>query len=325
MGMRMTLESVRLRLLVIPFAAAALTVACGEEHLLQSPTGPSGTVGATTFQTSDDGADSIDTLAKGGIPGPPGGHGDTDGEDPDSDKVGPGQGNTGNPGRSHQGRVVGFVSAKAGDVLTVNGIGVVAGVDAIIRHGHRVLTIADIEVGDHLQARGTLEAGTLVAVEIKVQDTGHNNDDVDDAALEGLVSGLSGTCPAVTFLIGTTQVSTDAATSFDDVTCAALANGARVEVEGATQADLSVLATKVEAQAGPDEVEGIVFELAGACPTAELKVGPVLSLAIEVNTTAGTTYTGLADCSAVANGQHVEVEGTLEADGSITAVNIELH
>jgi hypothetical protein len=87
--------------------------------------------------------------------------------------------------------VVGFVSAKIGDTLMVNGVPVVAGPNAIIRHGNRQLTMADIEVGDHLQARGTIEGTTLVASEIKVQDTGNDNDDVIEAEVEGTISGLS--------------------------------------------------------------------------------------------------------------------------------------
>src|SRR4030095_10086193 len=92
------------------------------------------------------------------------------------------------------------------------------------------------------------------------------------------------------------------------------------------QADGSVVASKVEAEAGPDEVEGFVFEFSGAasCPTANFKVGPVLSLATKVTTTATTTYTGVT-CATLTNGARVEVEGTLQADGSITAANVELH
>jgi hypothetical protein len=328
--MKMTLGSVRLRLLVIPCAAAALTVGCGDRNILQSPTGPSGTLSSGTFLTGDaaagvataSSADVFDTLAKGGNPG---------GKKPaDTDE--PGQGkkpaDAGNPGRGHDDKVVGFVSANIGDALTVNGITVVTGTGAVIRHGNRTLTIADIEVGDHIQARGTMEGTTLVATEIKVEDTGNDNGDVDEAELEGAVSGLSGTatCPVVTFMIGGTKVTTSAATVFHDVTCATLANGAIVEVEGATQADGSILATTVEVEAGPDEVEGTIFELSGTgtCPTLTFKVGPTASTATTVITNSTTTFTGVA-CTALANGAHVEIDGTKQADGSITAASVELH
>lgn len=344
--MRMTLRLVGQRLLLIPCATALLTVGCGEGHILQSPTGPSGTLGSTTFLTdAGDGpataasAGEFDTLAKGGN-GNGGGKGkDKPGNDdpsdaaPDEDR-GRRPNDAGGPGRSGEDRVVGFVGAKAGDTITVNGVTIAAGLDAVIRHGNRILTMAHIAVGDHVQARGTMEGTTLIATEIKVQDTGNDNEDPDTnaAELEGAISGLSplAGCPVVTFMIGTTQVTTSATTVFDDVTCATLADTKLVEVEGTRQADGSILATRVELEAGPDEVIGTVFELTGtatcAMPSAALtfKVGPAASLATTVKTTASTTFTGVT-CAALANGATVEVEGTTQADGSITAASVELH
>jgi hypothetical protein len=324
MGTNITLGSVRLRLLLVSFAAA-LTVGCGSGSLLQSPTGPSGALSSDTSLSTDSGSAvsstySVDTLAKGGIPGKPPADADNGGGEKKPDGVG-------NPGRGHDDKVVGFVSAKFSDTLTVNGITVVAGPGAVIRHGNRTLTIANIEVGDHIQARGAMDETTLVATEIKVEDTGHDNGDVDDVELEGAVAALSPTanCPVVTFTIGTTNVTTSAATVFDDVTCATLANAAIVEVEGVRKADGSILATKVEAEAGPDEVEGTIFALAGTgtCPTLTFKVGPIESLATTVNTNGSTTFSGVA-CTALLNGQRVEVEGTKQGDGSITAASVEL-
>jgi hypothetical protein len=211
----------------------------------------------------------------------------------------------------------------------VNGITVAGGPGVVIRHGNRTLTMADIQVGDHIQARGTMDGTTLVATEIKVEDTGNDNDEGEGGAeLKGTVSAFSGaaTCPAATFMIGTTKVTASATTVFDDVTCATLADGAIVEVEGTKQADGSILATKVEGEAGPDEVEGMIFALAGtgSCPALTFKVGSTLATATTVNTNASTTFNGVV-CTALANGARVEVEGTKQADGSITAASVELH
>ena len=219
------------------------------------------------------------------------------------------------------------MTANAGGVLTVNGRSIAPALDAVIRHGNRLLTIGDIEVGDHVQARGVLEGLTLVATEIKVQDTGHDNGAVDEMELEGVISGLSATsgCPVVTFMIGTTKVTTSAATVFDDVLCSALANGALVEVEGTLQPDGSILATSVEAESGPDEVVGTVFAFSGAasCPAATLKVGPTLSLATTVTLSGTTTFSGVT-CATLVDGATVEVEGTRQPDGSIVAASVEL-
>ena len=336
------LESVRVRLLVIPFAAAALTVGCGE-GALQSPTGPSGVAGAATFSTAGEGdlaasaasAGGFTLLAKGGNGKGGGGgngkdkpkHEDAIAEDELQD-VDPNPTQTEGPGRSHQARVVGFVTANSGGILTVEGTPVVVGTGGVIRHGHRVLTIADIAVGDHVQARGVLEGLTLVAEEIKVQDTGNDNDPTaGPSEVEGTIAGISAVsgCPVVTFMIGTTEVTTSATTTFDDVTCATLVNGAIVEVGGARQAYGSIVATRVEAEAGPDEVTGTVFEFSGAasCPAATFKVGPVLSLATTVTLTPTTTFAGVT-CATIVNGAMVEIEGTKQANGSITAANVEL-
>jgi hypothetical protein len=323
--------------------AAALTVACGDNRL-QSPVGPSATPGATSFVT--DGGDATATAASLGEFSPlgRGGNGNGGGKDKDKEKdngngngngngnEGPGGGNPGpgnqdGPGRSHEAHVVGFVTANSGTTLTVNGTTVAAGPDTTIRHGNRRLTMADIEVGDHVQARGKMEGTTLVATEIKVEDTGRDNDDIDEVELEGVISGLSPAsgCPVVTFTIGATKVTTSASTNFDDVTCATLANNMLVEVDGIRQADGSILATKVDAEAGSDDVEGFVFEFSGAasCPAATFKVGPTLSLATTVTTTASTTFSGVT-CATLANGIRVEVEGTRQANGSITAASVEL-
>jgi len=339
--MTIRLESIRRRLLLMPLVAAALTIGCGD-GALQSATGPSDISDSATLLRAD-AADTVATastdgefaaLAKGGSATgkdkDKGKDRDTGADEDDRDRPGRGHkpDNGGGPGRSHEARVVGFVSANDGTTLTVRGVSVVPGTNAVIRHGHRILTMAAIEVGDHVQARGAMEGTTLVAVEIKVQDTGNDNEDGrDEAEVKGAIADLNLTttpCPNVTFKIGMTTVKTDGSTTFDDIACADLANGKVVEVEGKKKDDGSILAKKVELEAGPDEVEGAVFEFSGAsdCPAVTFKVGPVLSLATKVTTTASTTFTGVT-CETLANGTKVEVEGTKQADGSITAASVE--
>jgi hypothetical protein len=340
-----------MRLLLIPFAAAALTVGCGEGHVLQSPTGPSSTVGSGTALTADDASavattastDEFGTLARGGNGnGRGGGNGNGNRGGDESDNGGPGNSNrpenpgSGGPGRSHEDRVVGFVSATTVDSITVNGITVTLDPDGVIRHGHRHLTMGNIGVGDHVVARGTMTGTALVAVEIKVQNTnGEDDDDVGDALeISGTIAGFTGPtgCPVTTFTINGTTIHTSAATMFDDVTCATLANGNRVEVKGTRQADNSILATTVELQSGPNEVRGTVSELSGtgscgtATPALTFKVTPTTGTAVTVKTIATTTFSGgTLTCATLANGQNVEVEGTTEADLSLTAASVELH
>jgi hypothetical protein len=339
-----------MRLLLIPFAAAALTVGCGEGHVLQSPTGPSSTVGSGSVLTANDAdsavattasTDEFGTLAKGGNgKGNGGGNG---GGGSENENSGPGNGKkpenpgSGGPGRSHEDRVVGFVSATTVDSITVNGITVTLGLGGVIRHGNRSLTIGNIGIGDHVQARGTMTGTSLVAVEIKVENTnGEDDTDVGDAlTIKGAVAGFNPAgCPVTTFTIGTTVINTNASTTFDDVTCATLANTNLVEVKGTRQADNSILATSVELQSGPNEIRGVVSDVTGtascgtATPALTFKVTPTVGAVVTVKTVTATTFSGgtpALTCATLAAGQNVEVEGTTQADLSLTAASVELH
>jgi len=219
------------------------------------------------------------------------------------------------------------VTAADGTSLTVRGITVTPGPEVVIRHGNRLLLFADIVVGDHVQARGTMDGAALVASEIKVEQTGKGDD--SEGELKGAISGLTSTagCPVLTFTVGTTVVTTSAATEFDGVLCTALADGAIVEVEGTPQPDGSILATKVELEDDEEDsdedaakVEGLVSGLpgSGTCPTLTFTVGTT-----QVTTTAATTFKDVT-CATLANDMTVEVKGVLQIDGSVVASKVEL-
>ena len=54
----------------------------------------------------------------------------------------------------------------------------------VIRHGSKTVQFSDLKVGDHVQVRGTRDASTVIATEIKVEQQGqggdNENDDGDD-------------------------------------------------------------------------------------------------------------------------------------------------
>jgi uncharacterized protein DUF5666 len=233
--------------LLIACAALLLAVGCGQGNQLYSPTGP--TAGASAVADEDGLAFSANAASESELSAlDKGGHGH------DSEKE------HGEHGRSHEGRVVGFVGAKSTDTLTVRGMTIKIQNTTLIRHGHRHLTIADIEVGDHVQARGALsdDKKTLTATEVKVENTNKDDDDEDDEDDEaednrnkvtGSVTDLSDTnqCPEVTFKIGSTTVKTNSSTSYDEVTCKTLANNMKVEAEG-TLSGSTLTATRVVKQ-----------------------------------------------------------------------------
>ena len=81
--------------------------------------------------------------------------------------------------------------------------------------------------------------GSVLATEIDREDT-------DQTEVRGAVSLLIGTCPGRTFSVAGTSVVTNAATQFEDVTCATLQNQMLVEVQGIRRNDGSLLATRID-------------------------------------------------------------------------------
>jgi hypothetical protein len=77
----------------------------------------------------------------------------------------------------------------------------------------------------------------------------------EEIRIEGPVSQVSGTCPAITFRLSGRSVRTDAATQFVANRCDRVVNGQSVNVRGTAQSDGSLLATRVMVNGGgPDEV-----------------------------------------------------------------------
>ena len=276
----MTWNRVR-SLLVVSCIAAFVTIGCGQGSPLSSSGSLGGLVGPTALTADAEmdvatAASLSDTFVAlgngkgGGNSGSGGGNGkdkgkedkdrgksgddDDDLEEDDEDEAPNSKGN--------RGSLSGFVTAISATTITVRGVVVTVPAGTVIRHGNRTLLMADIQVGDHVQVKGTTTTTTtgttFTATEIKVEDMDHDGDDDDDeddagAKVEGKISGLAGTCPALTFNVvtgtatpTTTKVTTNAATKFDDVLCTALANDKVVEVKGTKQTDGSILATKIE-------------------------------------------------------------------------------
>ena len=81
--------------------------------------------------------------------------------------------------------------------------------------------------------------GSVLATSVAAEDSAQTE-------VRGTVSLLIGVCPGLTFTVAGTQVVTNAATQFEDVTCGGLQNQMFVEVDGIRRNDGSVLATRVE-------------------------------------------------------------------------------
>ena len=66
--------------------------------------------------------------------------------------------------------------------------------------------------------------------------------------MKGSVGGAAAgqACPAFTFTVGTTTVTTTVTTKFEDTTCAGVVNGITVEAQGTRTGPTAITATKVE-------------------------------------------------------------------------------
>jgi hypothetical protein len=336
-------------------------VGCGSNGASAlSPVGPTALTPGTTSLSSDA---ALDTMARGGVPGKPTPTEDAPGRGGNGGGSGGGNG-TGEGGEApERGRrdannrvevngVIASIDAAARTITVIQARGeqvvVSVPVTAVLRHGWRVLTLADLAAGDRVQVKGTREEIQVVADEVKVEqrdavDGGDDGDaeDDNDVKVTGVVSALTGTCPAVTFTVTTTvgttttttSVAADATTNFHKVACAAVVNGAVVEVKGLRQASGSVLATKIEVEDAADDdddvvttvtVTGAVSALAGTCPAVTFTVTTTATPATTTSVTSGaaTDFTALA-CAAIADGGTIKVTGTLQAGGSVLATKVE--
>jgi hypothetical protein len=110
------------------------------------------------------------------------------------------------------------------------------------------ITLTGVAAGDRIHIVVTVnENGARLDRETRDDDDDDGDDDNedDDDEFEGLISGLSGTCPSITFTVAGRTVNTNSSTRFENP-CVSIANGTRVEVEGDRQANGSILATEVE-------------------------------------------------------------------------------
>ena len=123
----------------------------------------------------------------------------------------------------------------------------------VIRHGSKTVPFSDLKPGDHVQVRGTRDGNSVTASEIKVEQGGQggNADDDDDddedneADVEGTVSNFgNSSCPGITFTIGSTNVTADQNTTYRRISCSAIKNGLKVEVEGTRKND-GILASRI--------------------------------------------------------------------------------
>jgi len=212
----------------------------------------------------------------------------------------------------------------------------------VIRHGWTPVALADIVVGARVHAKAALQdGGGYLAAAIFVQHNspaggGQGGSGTEcDTQTEGTVTAID--CGAGTMTVHTD--SGDVAVTFDPntvfftkghtaSTCDQILVGDSVEVCG-TQGDTSVLAAKVNFEA-PEAPETCEDEASGTVSSIDCGAGTMVvtteSGDVNVTLTDTTAYFGphhvAGACGDIAEGDVVEVEGTLQDDASITACKV---
>jgi hypothetical protein len=239
-----------------------------------------------------------------------------------NEKTSGGKGNGNGNGVDVNGRIDSINNAAR--TVSVNGTTVLVTSSTVIRHGNQTFAFSDLRVGDHIQVKGARNGSMVTASEIKVEQGGNgddgdddDNEDVDRTQLRGTVSLLIGLCPGLTMTVSGTQVVTNAATQFVDITCNTLRNDMRVVVDGIRRNDGSVLATKIDREDDVQtEVRGTVSLLVGLCP------GLTFTVAGSTVVTNGATRFAPIACSALRNNMRVTVQGIRRNDGSVLATSV---
>jgi uncharacterized protein DUF5666 len=234
--------------------------------------------------------------------------------------------------------IVSAVNAGAG-TLMVGSTTVSVPATATIRHGNTALHLADIQVGDRVEIKGTMNGTTTMATEVQVETEHNANNQVE---IDGIVAAVN--AGAGTLTVGSTTVTVPAsATIRHGSTTLHLTDihvGDRVEIK-ATVTGTTTMATEIQVETehggddngtpggdhgtpggddhggGEAELSGTVAGKGGSCPSISFTVN---STSVSTN---GSTEFKDVSCTALANGNRVEVKGTKQSNGSVMASRVE--
>ena len=169
-------------------------------------------------------------------------------------------------------------------------------------------TCADVKEGGRAGAVGPKDAGGAITAErVKIVPP-------PPPSAAGPVTSLSGTCPALTFVLSGTTVTTSSTTVFEGGTCADIKEGARAGAIGPKDANGAMKAERVKVGPPPlPAVTGTVASLDGTCPSVTFTLS-----ATTVRTSGTTRFEGGA-CTDVKNGVRAGAMGPKAANGTIEA------
>ena len=173
---------------------------------------------------------------------------------------------------------------------------------------------ASLAAGVVVEVRGTLVGNVFVATQIEIEDLEDavfRGDADEKEDVEGFISGFT-VHPGV-FQVNGLTVQTTSATLFRNGTAADLANDVRVEVDGVLDAQLVLVATKVEFQRAPAILQGLATAVDAAARTVTILGQSVHAndlTRIDARRAGGGKSESLADV--IANVDCVEARGHME-------------
>jgi hypothetical protein len=179
------------------------------------------------------------------------------------------------------------------------------------------MLIAAVTENERIQVAVAVSGSTATLIAIERTSSGSA-----DAEVKGAVSNVSGDCPALTFVVNGTTVTTSTLTQFKDGSCGSIVSGRHVEITGTHQSSGAVLAARIEikdnAAQNDVEVKGSISSVGGSCP--------ILTFVVNGKTIVTTASTQFKDstCGSIAAGRRVEVKGTVQANGTILATRVEI-
>jgi hypothetical protein len=288
-------------------AATLTSIACSENPARLMPSGPSPIQSAAS--SSDLNITSGAALQTGGVV-------------QDSAVVAAWASQVGWAAADFEAEGAGEITAKTGSCPTVTftilGVPVTTNSSTSFVHG----ACEDLATERRVNVRAVLvNTGGVLSVTAKRVEFQGDNGGRRRVDGEGTVANLTGTCPNLRMVIHGIHVSTNASTVFESGECGNLRNGTKVRIEGETDGDRSLVATRVlildQPGGRPVEGEGNVGGVHGTCPTLTMVVSghPVM-------TTSSTVFTG-GVCTDVRPGSRIFVRGTIEG-GSVLATEVEI-
>ncbi len=137
------------------------------------------------------------------------------------------------------------------------------------------------------------------------------------APVVGIVAGVTGACPDLSFVLSGVTVHVSVRTRFEGGACGDVKEGMRAGAIGASRADGSVDAARVRVGTPPPPpVAGLVASLSGACPSLTFVLDGVT-----VQTSSSTVFDG-GNCKDLREGMRAAAIGRRTGDKTLDAEHV---